>query len=67
MTPHPPISSTSHTYTVGRSEGIVYPRDFPSAPTVPQFAALYDQAARRIAQLEAALRQLDPNHPDLKP
>jgi hypothetical protein len=57
----------SHTYTVGRSEGIVYPRDFPYAPTVPQFAALYDQAARRIAQLEAALRQLNPNHPDLKP
>jgi len=61
------MSTTSHTYTVGRSEGIVYPRDFPYAPTVPQLAALYDQQAQRIAKLEAALRQLDPNHPDLKP
>jgi len=61
------MTTTSHTYTVGRSEGIVYPRDFPAAPTVPQLAVLYDAAAARIAKLEAALRQLDPNHPDLKP
>jgi hypothetical protein len=61
------MKTTSITYTVGRSEGVVYPRDFPSAPSVPQLATLYDAAARRIAQLEAALRQLDPNHPDLKP
>jgi hypothetical protein len=67
MTPHPPISSTSHTYTVGRSEGVVYPRDFPPAPTAIHLAALYDAAAQRIARLEAALRQLNPNHPDLKP
>jgi hypothetical protein len=57
----------THTYTVGRSEGIVYPRDFPHAPTAPQLAALYDQQAQRIARLEAALRQLNPNHPELQP
>ncbi len=49
-------TTTSHTYTVGRSEGVIYPPDFPTAPTVPQLAALYDKAAQRIAQLESALR-----------
>ena len=67
MTPHPPISSTSHTYTVGRSQGVIYPPSVGPAPSAPQLAALYDAAARRIARLEAALRQLNPNHPDLKP
>jgi len=49
-------TTTSHTYTVGRSEGVIYPPDFPIAPTVPQLAALYDKAAQRIAQLEHRLK-----------
>jgi len=56
MTPHPPISSTSHTYTVGRSEGVLYPSASGPAPTAIQLAELYDKAAQRIAQLEATLR-----------
>lgn len=57
----------SHTYTVGRSEGVVYPRGFPCAPSVPQMAELYDKAAQRIKQLEAALREISPDHEALKP
>jgi len=55
MTPHPPISSTSHTYTVGRSQGVIYPPSVGPAPSAPQLAALYDAAAARIARLEREL------------
>jgi hypothetical protein len=50
----------SHTYTVGRSEGVVYPKDFPYAPTVPHLAELYDKAAKRIKRLEEALKLCAP-------
>lgn len=53
-------TTTSHTYTVGRSEGVIYPPDFPTAPTVPQLATLYDQQAQRIAKLEKALHLCAP-------
>ena len=54
------MSTTSHTYTVGRSEGVIYPPDFPSAPTAIQLAELYDKAAQRIAKLERALKLCAP-------
>ena len=57
--PFTPMSTTSATYTVGRSEGVVYPPGFPYAPTVPQLAELYDQQARRVAALEEQVRQSD--------
>jgi hypothetical protein len=63
MSDNPTIRVASEQYTVGRSEGVVYPPDF----TLPRLAALYDESAARIAQLEAALREVAPNHPALKP
>jgi hypothetical protein len=50
------MKTTSITYTVGRSEGVVYPPAVGPAPTAIQLAELYDKAAKRIAQLEATLR-----------
>jgi len=53
------MSTTSHTYTVGRSEGVLYPPSVGPAPTAIQLAALYDQQAQRIAQLHAATPPTD--------
>ncbi len=61
------MKTTSITYTVGRSEGVLYPPAVGPAPTAIQLAELYDKAAKRIALLEAALHQLNPNHPELNP
>lgn len=53
------MSTTPATYTVGRSEGVVYPSHVGPAPTAPQLAELYDQQASRVAALEERVRQSD--------
>lgn len=57
---NPSMKTTIHTYTVGRSEGVVYPRNFPSAATAIHLAELYDKAAKRIRLLEKALHLCAP-------
>jgi hypothetical protein len=54
------MNTTSHTYTVGRSEGVIYPPGIGPAPTAIQLAELYDKAAQRIAKLERALHLCAP-------
>jgi len=51
-----PMKTESHTYTVGRSEGVVYPPHVGPAPNAIQLAELYDKAAQRIAALEHRLK-----------
>jgi hypothetical protein len=53
-------TTTSHTYTVGRSEGVIYPPGVGPAPTAIQLAELYDKAAKRIEKLERALHLCAP-------
>ena len=57
------MNTTSHTYTVGRSEGVIYPPGVGPAPTAIQLAELYDKAAQRIAKLERALHLCAPLTP----
>jgi hypothetical protein len=53
-------TTTSHTYTVGRTEGVLYPPGVGPAPTAIQLAELYDKAAKRIEKLEYALKLCAP-------
>jgi len=54
------MKTTSHTYTVGRSEGVLYPPSVGPAPNAIQLAELYDKAAKRIQKLEYALKLCAP-------
>lgn len=54
------MKTTTHTYTVGRTEGVVYPPSVGPAPTAIQLAELYDKAACRIEKLEHALKLCAP-------